>query len=82
LFYLDPPYWGRELYRFNFADADFVTLAERLRSVKGKFALSLNDTPQVREWFGEFTLRPIELPYTSQKQAGKRFRELLITNYT
>ena len=81
LFYLDPPYWGRALYRFNFTDDDFVNLAEQLRHLQGKFVLSLNDVPRVRELFHDFTLREIELPYTSQMKAGKRFRELLITNF-
>jgi DNA adenine methylase len=78
---LDPPYWGRNLYRHNFTDDDFVNLAERLRHVSGKFILSLNDVPRVREIFRDFTLREIDIAYSSQMQAGKRFRELLITNF-
>ena len=81
LFYLDPPYHGRSLYRFNFTDDDFVKLAERLRHLHGKFILSLNDVPRVRELFGTFNLREIELSYTAQMEAGKRFKELLITNF-
>lgn len=81
LFYLDPPYWGRKLYKFNFTDNDFASLAERLQQLGGKFILSLNDVPQVRELFQGFTLREIELPYSSQPKAGKRFHELLITNF-
>src|SRR5206468_11650289 len=26
LFYVDPPYWGPKLYRFNFGDDDFTAL--------------------------------------------------------
>ena len=48
LFYLDPPYWARKLYRYNFETADFQKLEECLRNLHGKFVLSLNDTPQVR----------------------------------
>ncbi len=81
LFYLDPPYLGRTLYRFNFTDDDFVSLAERLKAIKGKFVLSLNDVPRVRELFKRFSLREIEISYTSQMKAGKRFRELLIANF-
>ena len=40
LFYLDPPYWNRQLYRFNFSESDFVALEKRLHDVKGKFILS------------------------------------------
>jgi DNA adenine methylase len=82
LFYLDPPYWGRKLYRVNFTESDFVKLEKNLRLVKGKFVLSLNDLPEVRKLFRRFVLREIELAYTAQMQAGKRFRELLIMNFT
>jgi DNA adenine methylase len=81
LFYLDPPYFGRKLYKFNFNEADFVTLEERLRGIEGKFVLSLNDVPEVRQIFHRFRFQEVELAYTAQQTAGKRFRELLITNY-
>ncbi len=51
LFYLDPPYWGRKLYRYNFGEADFRELAARLHKIRGKFILSLNDVPEVRAAF-------------------------------
>jgi DNA adenine methylase len=81
LFYLDPPYWGRKLYRLNFTESDFVNLEENLRHVQGKFVLSLNDLPEVRKLFHRYVLREIQLSYTAQMTAGKRFRELLITNF-
>jgi DNA adenine methylase len=81
LFYLDPPYWGHKLYRFNFSESDFTELEERLHKVRGKFVLSLNDVPEVRKLFGDWYLREIELSYTVQKQPDKRYRELLITNF-
>jgi hypothetical protein len=43
--------------------------------------LSLNDVPEVRRIFRQFHFREIDLAYTAQQTAGKRFRELLITNY-
>jgi DNA adenine methylase len=81
LFYLDPPYWGRKLYRYNFDAADFKTLAERLCNIKGKFILSLNDVPEVRALFDKFHIRGVELSYTSQKKSGERYKEVLITNF-
>jgi DNA adenine methylase len=81
LFYLDPPYFGLKLYKFNFSEADFITLEQRLRKLRGKFVLSLNDVPAVRRIFGGFHFQEIELAYTAQQSAGKRFAELLITNY-
>ncbi|MGD0214909.1 MAG: DNA adenine methylase [Terriglobales bacterium] len=81
LFYLDPPYWGRSLYRHNFREADFRELSDRLRKIRGKFVLSLNDVPGVRELFADFHIHGVELHYTSQKAAGRRYREVLITNF-
>ncbi len=73
LFYLDPPYWNRKYYRFNFTEADFVKLEERLRKLQGKFILSLDDRPEVRKLFHRFALKEIDLHYTSQKEAGRRY---------
>lgn len=81
LFYLDPPYYARKLYRFNLTHEDFVKMAGLLGDLRGKFVLSLNDTPEVREIFRGFKVNEVELPYTAQKIAGKRFREVLITNF-
>jgi len=81
LFYLDPPYYARKLYRFNLEHSDFVKMAEILSGIKGKFVLSLNDVPEVRELFKRFKIRGVDLHYTAQKGAGKRFREVLITNF-
>lgn len=80
-FYLDPPYWGPKLYRFNFTEADFRNLADELDKLKGKFILSLNDRPEVREVFKGFSLADCRIPYTAQKRSGKRYGELLISNF-
>jgi DNA adenine methylase len=81
LFYLDPPYFGRHLYRFTFSDADFQALFDVLQEIRGKFVLSINDVPEIRALFQRFNFREISLHYTAQRLAGKRFRELLITNF-
>lgn len=81
LFFADPPYYGVKHYKFNFEPEDFRLLAERLAKIHGKFLLTLNDVPEVREIFKPFRSRGIEIPYTAQKIAGRRFRELLITNF-
>lgn len=82
LFYLDPPYFGIKLYRHNLEKADFAKLAERLGDIRGKFVLSLNDVPEVRALFRRFHIHGVELHYTAQKKAGRRYREVLITNFT
>jgi DNA adenine methylase len=80
-FYLDPPYYGRKLYNYNFEPKDFGTLADRLANLEGKFLLSLNDVPEVRALFSSFTIRDIDLHYTAQPKAGRRYKELIIANY-
>jgi site-specific DNA-adenine methylase len=53
LFYCDPPYYGVEDYygKCMFARAEFEDLSARLRDIKGRFILSINDTPEIREIF-------------------------------
>ena len=81
LFYLDPPYWRRKLYKFNFSDQDFADLDRRLREVKGKFILSLDDHPEVRKLFDHCNIEQVQLAYTAQQKTGKRYSEVLITNF-
>lgn len=80
-FYLDPPYWNRPYYKFNFEEKDYVELAERLAKLKGKFLLSLNDEPEIRQIFKGFIIKGLEMTYSSQRKAGKQYRELFISNY-
>lgn len=80
LFYLDPPYYDRKLYRFNFTHEDFVQLAERLSKLQGTFILSLNDVPEVRNIFSQFHIQEVSLAYSSVRGSGRRYGELIISN--
>lgn len=82
--YLDPPYFGCEDYYGDglFGRADFETLAALLGGVQGKFILSLNDTPAVRQTFRQFEIRAVTTTYATAapgNQKGKR--EVLISNF-
>ncbi|MFN4058241.1 MAG: DNA adenine methylase [Roseinatronobacter sp.] len=83
LFYLDPPYWGCEGYygRELFSRERFEDLAAQLGGLKGRFIMSLNDTPGVREVFGAFRLEEIATTYTAATQGPKEAPELLIMNF-
>lgn len=85
LFYLDPPYYGceRDYGPALFTRADFEQLAALLAGIQGRFLLSLNDTPEVREIFAAFALESVETTYTV-RGGGKatRARELIITGIT
>lgn len=80
-FYLDPPYFNKPYYKFNLAESDYVELATHLSSLKGKFLLSLNDTPEIRRIFSRFNISTVDLVYTARKNPGKKYTELLISNY-
>lgn len=85
-FYLDPPYYGSEndYGKGLFKRSDFAVLAERAAALKGKFILSINDTPEIRKVFGSFTVRPVSTRY-SLGNADRRTdnaRELLVMNFT
>ncbi len=80
-FYLDPPYWERKLYKFNFKEDDFVRLDQQLQRLQGRFLLSLDDHPEVRRIFQRWNLIPVEIAYTAKRDTRKRFGELFITNF-
>lgn len=80
LFYLDPPYFGCETdYGKNvFSRDDFSEMAERLASIKGRFMISLNDTPEVRDIFSRFPMVQVSLTYTIKGGDGKAVGEVII----
>ncbi len=83
-FYLDPPYYGMKVYRYNFEAADFDALAAALKGLKGRFLMSLNDHPEVRRLFSNFDIAPVSLKYSCTSPGKGRDtarRELLIRNY-
>lgn len=81
VFYLDPPYWQRKLYKFNFTEPQFIDLERRLRALKGKFILSLDERSEVRTLFAKFKMQTVDLAYTAKRDARVRHKELLITNF-
>ena len=81
VFYLDPPYWERKLYKFNFTERQFIDMESRLRSLKGKFVLSLDDRSEVRKLFAKFQMQSVDLAYTAKRDTKPRHKELLIMNF-
>jgi len=82
-FFMDPPYWKIPGYRHDFVEQDFLDLAEILGKVKGKFLMTINDTPEIREIFGGFQIEEVTLKYSMSKETtarGKTRTELFISN--
>lgn len=82
LFYLDPPYWGNETDygKGIFCRADFERLKNVLTDIKGRFILSLNNMPQVRELFKDFTIETASVTYSISKTGCCNRSEVIITN--
>ena len=81
-FYLDPPYYEVENYygKGIFKREEFAQMAEILKTIKGKFVLSLNDKPQVRELFQDFQIQNIKVKYSCGGDSHRKlFDELIIT---
>ncbi|EHL95439.1 hypothetical protein HMPREF9946_05223 [Acetobacteraceae bacterium AT-5844] len=54
--------------------------AEQVAGIEGRFVLSLNDTPGVREAFGRFDIEAVETTYTVAKgSSAKKVGEVLIS---
>lgn len=85
LFYLDPPYYNCEKYygKDIFSRDDFIKLRELLKNIKGKFILSLNDIPEVRELFDGFYFHSKKIRWSLNSKAHdeNNGKELIITNY-
>lgn len=87
LFYIDPPYWAADFYAISFKENDFIQLRNTLKDIKGKFILSLNDTPEVREIFKDFIIESISTKYSlgnskvSQTTRNVERKEVLIYNF-
>lgn len=81
LFYVDPPYWQCEddYGADMFAPSDFAVLKDSLAAISGRFILSINDVPEIRELFADFEIEPVELTYSSSGKV-KPARELIISN--
>lgn len=81
-FFIDPPYSANKAsWGYAHAEVNYDELNEILMALKGKFILTLDDTPQNREIFNSFTCIPFNVRYTLN--GGKRNvgSEILFKNY-
>ncbi len=82
-FFLDPPYWEINGYKHNFVEQDFFDLRDILARIKGKFLMTINDTPEIREIFQQFNIEEIQLKYSCSSSSKSRSTvrtELFISN--
>lgn len=81
-FYLDPPYshckknWG---YKNLLTTNDIY---EAIKNIKGKFILSYDDSPEIRNIFKDFYIKEIKTKYSLSATINNRtVIELLISNF-
>lgn len=82
LFYLDPPYWGCEGdYGRVLFERSAARMADLLSGIQGRFILSLNDRPQVRDIFSAFDIEAAQTSYSVSRKVESRgvVGEVLIT---
>lgn len=84
-FFLDPPYEKtRTIYGYGeHKDFDFDKLREVLRSIKGKFLMTINDSPNMRSVFKEFNIKTTQVyaRWSRKTKKATTRKELLIMNY-
>jgi DNA adenine methylase len=81
LFYLDPPYWQTEGYGVPFAFGEYEEMARRLRDLKGKAIVSLNDHPDIRVAFDGFHIETVDINYTVGGGKGACRKEVVIFSW-
>lgn len=82
-FFCDPPYFETSGYDNKFGEDEHIILLDKLKNLKGKFLLTINDHPKVREWYKDFNIKEVEVNYSvSKDEKGRgKYKELIITNY-
>ena len=82
-FYLDPPYEkSKRLYKDGVID--YKQMADKLKKLKGKFLLSINDSAEIREVFKDFKISGITVLGEDKGKSpvgGQNRKELFIKNY-
>lgn len=86
LFYLDPPYFGREVYYKNKGEDktmdkdEHEKLRDILKCIKGKFILSYNDCNEIRELYKEYEIIEVQRQH-NLKNNSEKYKELIIKNF-
>lgn len=85
-FFIDPPYENTSK-SFGYAEDqgfDFERLEQVLSTIKGKFLMTINDSPRIRKLFAKFHIKKVNVKnvWFNNVTSKRRVREeLFITNY-
>lgn len=78
-FYLDPPYYVDSVQVYS--PIDHTDLRDRLKNIKGRFLLSYDDRPEIRELYRDFTIIEVSRKAMFSSDKKKEYHELIIKNY-
>ena len=79
-FYLDPPY-EKDQKKLYGETVDYTVMLKYLKKLKGKFLLSINDSPAIRELFKDFKMSSFKVKSKKGKINIPDRQELVISNY-
>jgi len=83
-FFIDPPYED-SLTDIGYAEDkntfDFERFANAVRSIKGKFLITINDSPEINKLFAGYHIKKVPVKSGWNNAKDKIRKELFITNY-
>jgi DNA adenine methylase len=80
-FYLDPPYYKTDTSAYQTGGIDHDELASILKEIKGKFLLSNNDDPYIKNLYRGFHITKFISKQTDFSTGNRNVNEILISNY-
>lgn len=81
--YLDPPYWGSDIYEDGFSNEEHYVLAEKIKNIRSKAMISNSDNPayKILEDNGWYKYSLGMIVKTSAAKKGKVQEEWIWTNF-
>jgi len=82
-FFIDPPYENSNKSFYADIDMDYNVMSFLLHNIKGKFLLTINDSPNIRKIFKGFKIKKINVQTSWGNTFGTetKRKELFIMNY-
>ena len=80
-FYLDPPYYKTDVSSYKTGNINHEELRQILGETKGKWLMSHNDTPFIRELYKGYNITPLITKQADPQGGTRKTKEVLISNY-
>ena len=81
IFFCDPPYLNVTGYEVKFEKDDHIRLHSTLAAIEGKFLLTINNHPFIRELYHNYNIVETDTIYSTNVTKNKKVKELIITNF-